>query len=74
MFLFASSMPAHAEAKASSLSLGIESASIEALVTPLSDGTFGETNAEVLTVGTDNYSGYSLSIKALNGTSLVSTN
>lgn len=74
VFLFASSAPTYAEAKASSLSLGIETASIEALVTPLSDGTFGETNTEVLTVGTDNYSGYSLSIKALNGTNLVSTN
>jgi hypothetical protein len=39
VFLFTSSAPTYAEAKASSLSLGIETASIEALVTPLSDGT-----------------------------------
>lgn len=70
--LLSFSAPVHAVAKESTLSLSVQANSIDAFITPLKDGTFGQTNVETITVGTDNYSGYSLSIKTLDGTDLTS--
>lgn len=71
---FLSSAPVSAVAKQSSLSLSIQSSSIEASIAPLIDGSFSETNDATIFAGTDNFTGYNLYVTTTNGTDLIGQN
>ena len=68
------SAPVFATATASTMSLSISSSSLSATIMPSPSGTFGESNNATISISTDNFTGYELSISARDGTDLTSTN
>ena len=68
------SEPTHAEAKASSISVGFTQDLLQLHISPTPEGTFGKSTNSTITVNTDNYTGYSMSIKSSDSTSIVNTN
>ena len=63
-----------AEAKQSTLSITTTDDELPLTITPSSDGEFGKTGNNTVTVTTDNYSGYSLSIKSSVSRGAVNSN
>lgn len=58
-------------AKQSSISMSLQSGSLSAHILPSPGGNFGESGSANLSVSTDNFTGYTLSIGTSGGTSLL---
>ncbi len=55
----------------SSISMNLQSGSLSLQLLPMPGGNFGESGNATLTVSTDNYTGYNLTVNTSGGTSLV---
>ena len=65
---------AYAEAKQSTLTLELSSANISLNIIPTENGTFGNSGNAIVTVRTDNFSGYTLKISATGSGNMQTTN
>lgn len=64
---------AYAEAKQSTLTLELSSANISLNIMPTENGTFGNSGDAIVTVRTDNFSGYTLKISATGSGNMETT-
>lgn len=64
--------PVFGAAKASTLTLGVSENDLLIDLQPSANGTFGDSSNSVISVRTDNFTGYTLSIEALDSTDLES--
>ena len=69
-----SSNSVFAAATQSTISMSIQSGSLSINLMPAAGGTFGESGNATLSVTTDNYTGYKLSLSMGDGTSLLNEN
>lgn len=69
-----SSNSVFAAATQSTISMSIQSGSLSVNLMPAAGGTFGESGNATLSVTTDNYTGYKLSLSMGDGTSLLNEN
>ena len=69
-----SSNSVFAAATQSTISISIQSGSLSVNLMPAAGGTFGESDNATLSVTTDNYTGYRLSLSMGDGTSLLNEN
>lgn len=69
-----SSNSVFAAATQSTISVSIQSGSLSINLMPSAGGTFGESNNATLSITTDNYTGYQLSLNMGDGTSLLNEN
>ncbi len=72
--VFFSDNTVHAVATESTITMSVQSRSLHVTLMPAPGGTFGESNSASVSVSTDNYSGYNLSILSSGGTSLINSN
>lgn len=65
---------AYSIAKQSTLSMSVQSSALSLNLMPSPGGTFGQSGNATVTISTDNFTGYNLSIVSSGGSSLVNSN
>lgn len=67
-------LPSFAVAKQSTMTVQLSSGTLSAEIVSSPSGVFGESSEATVSIGTDNFTGYSLLVNSSGGTSLTSTN
>lgn len=72
--IFVNSNSVFGIAKQSTISVSLQSGTLALQLAPTPEGVFGESSSATISVTTDNYTGYNLSLVSSSGTSLVNAN